>query len=274
MPSFLDKIMAQKLAELETLGDSIPWSTLAADLQSAPRPQEFVERLDPSRLAVIAEVKRASPSKGDIAPDLDATVQARRYLAGRADAISVLIDEAFYRGNLADLQAVRAAVSVPLLAKDFILDFRGLVQARLHGADMVLLIVAVVGAETLPALLLETAKLGMTPLVEVYTEEEARVAIDCGAPLIGINNRDLHTFDVSLETTERLAPLICPYSPVFSLSGIKTVEDAERIAQSGARGVLVGEALVRSDDPARLIQELRHVSLPPETVRRESEREV
>jgi len=264
--SFLERIVAHKrreLAERRAVTSETELERVAVEAP-APRLSGGISALFPAeRLGVIAEVKRASPSKGAIALELDAVDQARGYAAGEADAISVLTDEEFYRGTLDDLRAIRAAVPMPVMRKDFILDRYGLLEARAAGADLVLLIVAALGRDNLARLMRETAELGMVPLVEAYTREEAEIALEVGARLIGVNNRDLHTFEVSLETTERLAPLLAPHATVVSLSGIWSVDDARRVVDAGARAVLVGEALVRAADPAAFIRELRSVPLTP-----------
>jgi indole-3-glycerol phosphate synthase len=296
--SFLERIVAHKRRELanrraevsetalERLAADAPASRLSAGSprHAAARPEGADVRTDPAggqaagaaapapasldlfspdHLGVMAEVKRASPSRGAIALDMDAVDQARGYVEGKADAISVLTDEEFYRGSLDDLRAIRAAVSTPVMRKDFILDRYGLLEARAAGADLVLLIVAVLGRVGLPRLMRETAELGMVALVETYTQADAELALEAGASLIGVNNRDLRTFDVSLETTERLAPLLAPHATVVSLSGIHTADDARRVVAAGARAVLVGEALVRAPDPAGFIRELRAVPVAP-----------
>lgn len=258
--TFLERIVAHKRIELERERAALPESALERLAAQAP-PRAFVERLDPRRLGVLAEIKRASPSRGAIAPDLDAAAQARRYAAGGAAAVSVLADREFYRGSPEDVAAVRAAVPVPVLYKDFVLDRYHLLMARRYGADIVLLIVAVLGRNLLPTMMRASIALGMTPLVEVYTRAEAEIALDAGAALIGVNNRDLHTFEVALEMTERLAPLLAPHALVVSLSGIHNVEDARRVVAAGARAILVGEALVRAEDPAALIRALGAVPL-------------
>ena len=264
--NFLERIVAHKRRELARRRVTTPEAALerlAADAP-APRLSGVAALFPPDHLGVMAEVKRASPSKGAIALGLNAVDVARRYAAGDADAISVLTDEEFYRGSLDDLRAIRAAVPTPVMRKDFILNRYGLLEARAAGADLVLLIVAVLGRADLPRLMRETAELGMTPLVEAYTQAEAELALEAGAALIGVNNRDLRTFDVSLETTERLAPLLAPHATVVSLSGIFDAGDARRVVAAGARAVLVGEALVRADDPAALIREVRAMALTPQ----------
>ncbi len=265
--TFLTRIVAHKRTELMAAREAMPEHRLERLAADAPAPRPFLEWLDPARLGVIAEVKRASPSRGAIAPDMDAATQASHYVAGGAEAISVLTDRQFYHGSHEDLSAIRAAVPTPLLCKDFILDRYGLLQARASSADLVLLIVAVLGRDV-QSLIRETAALGMTPLVEVYTREEVELALEVGVALIGVNNRNLHTFEVSLETTERLAPLLASHAVVASLSGISTAVDARRAVAAGAHVILVGEALVRATDPAALIREFRAISIPaPEVAR-------
>ena len=266
MSTFLQTIVARKRVELAERRAAVPEAALESLAAEAPPPRDVVAALEPDRLGVIAEVKRASPSKGAIALDLDAVTQARRYAEGGADAISVLTDVEFYHGSLDDLRAIRAAVPTPVLRKDFILDRYGLLEARAAGADLVLLIVAALaigpqGRSALSALIEEARALGLTPLVEVYTAEEARVALEIGAELVGVNNRNLHTFEVSLETTERLAPLLAPHALVVSLSGMSSAADARRAVAAGARAVLVGEALVRADDPAALLRGLKSIPI-------------
>ena len=267
MSTFLQRILARKRVELAERRAAVPEAALERLAAVAPPPRDFLAALEPDRLGVIAEVKRASPSKGAIALDLDAATQARHYAEGGADAISVLTDEGFYHGSLEDLRAIRAAVATPVLRKDFILDRYGLLEARAAGADLVLLIVAALEARALSALVDEARVLGLTPLVEVYTAEEARVALEIGAELVGVNNRNLHTFEVSLETTERLAPLLTPHALVVSLSGMSSAADARRAVVAGARAVLVGEALVRADDPGAVIRGLKSVPLAPAMMR-------
>src|SRR5918912_1691705 len=228
MSTFLQTIVARKRVELAGRRAALPEAALERLAAEAPPSRDVVAALEPNRLGVIAEVKRASPSKGAIALDLDAVTQARRYAEGGASAISVLTDEAFYHGSLDDLRAIRAAVPTPVLRKDFILDRYGLLEARAAGADLVLLIVAALEQRLLSTLVDEARTLGLTPLVEVYTAEEARVALEIGAALVGVNNRNLHTFEVSLETTEALAPLLAPHALVVSLSGMSSAADARR----------------------------------------------
>jgi indole-3-glycerol phosphate synthase len=198
------------------------------------------------QLAVIAEVKRRSPSGGDIAPELDAAARARAYEAAGADAVSVLTEPDRFRGSLDDLRAVCAAVRIPVLRKDFIVDRQQLWEAAEAGAAAVLLIVAALTDDELHELLLESLDCGLDPLVEIHDLADARRATRAGCTLVGINNRDLVTLEVDIATTERVAPALGPCMFPVSESGIATREHAQRAALAGARALLVGEALVRA----------------------------
>jgi indole-3-glycerol phosphate synthase len=202
----------------------------------APHPQ----------LAIIAEVKRRSPSKGDIAPELDAVAQARAYAAAGADAVSVLTEPTRFGGSLDDLREVAAAVDLPVLRKDFIVDKGQIWEAAEAGAAAVLLIVGILADDRLHELLLEALDCGLDPLVEVHDLEETRRACRAGCSIVGINNRDLVTLEVDLAATEYLAPALGPCMFPVSESGIVTPADACRAALAGARALLVGEALVRT----------------------------
>jgi indole-3-glycerol phosphate synthase len=182
--------------------------------------------------------------------------QARAYEQGGAAAISVLTDERFFGGSFEDLEAVRGAVRIPILCKDFILTPYQVYEARARGADLILLIVAALGDEALIALQDLARQLGMTPLVEVHDQHELARAVAAGAELIGINNRDLTDFSIDLRTTESLAPLVPDGAIAVSESGLATRQDIERVRRAGAPVVLVGETLMRSGDPAATIREL------------------
>jgi len=205
-------------------------------------------------LQIIAEVKRASPSKGLIARKWDPVTQAQRYHEGGAAAVSCLTDESFFKGHLEYLAALREAISLPLLRKDFILDECQIEEARAFGADAVLLIVAALKPEKLAQLLAATHNLGLEALVEVHDERELEVALTCGAEIIGINNRNLRTFEVSLDTTLRLVQLVPQGLPVVAESGIKGKEDLKKLAQAGVEAALIGETLMRAKDPAALLR--------------------
>lgn len=224
---------------------------------------EFAVTAPPARnlklgdsIFLIAEVKRKSPSAGDLSPNVDPPAQAHIYERSGAVAISVLTDHTYFGGSLDDLAAVRGTVSVPVLCKDFILSPYQVYEARGHGADLILLIVAALRDDVLRALLHLSIELGMTPLVEVHDQHDLARALAADAGVIGINNRDLTDFSVDLLTTEYLAPLIPDDVVIVSESGIVARADVQRVVAAGARGVLVGSALMRSDDPAAAIQEL------------------
>ena len=256
---FLSRILRDKQLEVADRKASVPQAVMEERARAAVPALPVLSALRGDRLRVIAEVKRASPSAGSFASGLDARVQVTRYAEGGASAISVLTDGPYFQGSLSDLEEARAAVAVPLLRKDFIIDPYQVYEARAAGADLVLLIVAALQADQLASLLALTESQGMSALVEVNTEEEADLANQVHARLVGINNRDLHTFKVDMATTARIRPLLLPEAVVASLSGVRTVENASAMRAAGADAVLVGEALARSDAPERLLVELTAV---------------
>jgi indole-3-glycerol phosphate synthase len=251
--SVLDEIVAGVRADLVDRRTLVSESRLT-DAIAAAAPPRPVRLRRPEGLAVIAEVKRRSPSKGDLAAIADPAALAADYAAGGAAAISVLTEQRRFGGSLADLDAVRAAVDVPLLRKDFIVDAYQVDEARAHGADLVLLIVAALPEGLLADLHAQIVGLGMTALVEVHDEAEAEAAIRIGAGVIGVNARDLKTLDVDLATVERVLPQLPSDVIGVAESGIAGAEDAARCAAAGADAVLVGEALVKSDDPVAAIR--------------------
>lgn len=258
VPGILGRILAHKAEEV----------ALARRLGSVARLKEAAAEAGPVRgfaaaltgaapaTGVVAEVKRASPSRGPfVESDWDPAAVARRYQG--ATCLSVLTDGRFFWGSLADLAAARAAVGIPVLRKDFVVDPFQVWEARAAGADAVLFIVAALDGDRLPALLGTAAEVGVDAVVEVHDEEDAARAVDAGASLVGINNRDLSSFTVDLSVTERLAPgLVQAGCTVVAESGLFTGADAARVARAGARGILVGEAVMRADDPAAVIAEL------------------
>jgi indole-3-glycerol phosphate synthase len=209
-----------------------------------------------NEIRVIAEHKRKSPSRGPIRPDSDAAEIARAYEANGAAAISVLTDETFFDGSADDLIAVKKAVQIPVLCKDFILSPIQVMLARIWGADILLLIVAALSKGELAELFRIATQLGMTPLVEVHDEHEVKVATDLGAELLGVNNRNLHTFTVDLETSEWLAEKIPAEIVRVSESGIHDGRDIQRLRKAGYDAVLVGERLMRAKDPGLALREL------------------
>jgi indole-3-glycerol phosphate synthase len=258
LPGILERIVADKREELRQRRAAVPRATLerrcaerrpALDFEAAIRP-------DPGGVRVIAEVKRASPSRGVLATAVDPAARARVYAEAGAAAISVLTDGPYFHGSLADLTAVREAVGVPLLRKDFTLDEYQLWEARAAGADAALLIVSILDAALLRDLVAAAKGAGVAALVECHTAAEVDVAVAAGSRILGINNRDLHTFETRLETTLTLMPSIPPGSLVVSESGFFTATDVRRVVDAGAHAVLVGEALMRATDPGATLREL------------------
>jgi indole-3-glycerol phosphate synthase len=257
MASILDEIFAAKRAELEARRRVASLDSIIEDARQAPAPRDFVAALRAHRPAIIAEVKRASPSKGDILPGLDPATVARDYARGGAAAISVLTDRHF-KGSLDDLRAVRTAVDLPLLRKDFMFDEYQLYEARAAGADAILLIVAMLPQDQLAALADNAKPLGLTALVEVHNQEELARAIAINPDLIGINNRDLHTFKTDLATTEDLLKDYAGSAVIVAESGIATPADIRRLHRAGARAFLIGENLLREGNPRSALSILAH----------------
>jgi indole-3-glycerol phosphate synthase len=255
----LDEILANKREELGRLRGARPQAGLEASCRGLGSAREFEAALRPSRpggVRLVAEVKKASPSKGTLNAALDPVAQAGVYARNGAAVISVLTDQKYFRGALADLTAVRAAVDVPLLRKDFILDDYQLWESRAAGADAVLLIVAALDDARLRDLHHAAKGIGLATLVEVHTAGELERAVALGAPVIGVNNRDLQTLETSLETSLALLPRIPRAHTAVSESGIFTRGDVDQVVRAGAHAVLVGEALVRASDVAAKVREL------------------
>ena len=248
----LDEILQRTMADLPVLRDRE--SEFAAAASQMPDPVSFMAGLQAVGLGVIAEVKKKSPSRGMIDGDLDPVAQAGAYEAGGAVAVSVLTEPHFFSGSVVDLIAVKERIDLPVLRKDFLVDAVQVIQARAIGADAILLIMACLTDQQATDLLEEAATWGLDVLVEAHTADEARRAVDCGARIVGVNNRDLSTFDVDLKMAERIAPLLPAEVVRVAESGIWTADDAMRMAAAGYDAVLVGEALVRSDDPGALIR--------------------
>ncbi|MCP3999261.1 MAG: indole-3-glycerol phosphate synthase TrpC, partial [bacterium] len=224
---------------------------------AGPTQRPFGAALAQSGLQVIAEIKRRSPSRGDLNMGLDPVVQALAYEAGGAAAISVLTEPEYFGGSLDDLESVRAAVSIPVLRKDFIIDRRQVEESRATGADALLLIVAGLSVEDLSLLLRECDRVGIEALVEAHNEVEAEIADAAGAQILGVNNRDLATFDTDLAVAERVAPGLAGGRVLVAESGVSSPAGATRMAAAGYDAILVGEALVTSSDPAILIGQLK-----------------
>jgi indole-3-glycerol phosphate synthase len=263
LPAILDRIVAAKRQELERRRRDEPLGILRTRLaQAAPPTTSLAQALRGPSLGLIAEVKRASPSRGVLRADLDPQALARTYAGGGAAAISVLTEKQDFQGSLDDLRAVRAVLDgrgeprLPLLRKDFLFDAYHLFEARVYGADAVLLIVAILNPALLAELLALARTLGLECLVEVHDERELERALAADAQVIGINNRDLRTFEVDLALTERLRPLIPQDRVVVAESGIHNRADVERLRALGVNAVLIGEALVTAEDPGAKIREL------------------
>jgi indole-3-glycerol phosphate synthase len=253
----LDDILAAKRTEVAARRRECP----VAELRDRPRYAEprrgFARAIaDRGRRNVIAEVKRASPSRGVLRADVDAAAMARLYARGGAAAVSVLTDAPFFHGSLADLEAVRGAVSLPVLRKDFVLDPYQLEEARAAGADAALVIVAATSAGQRRELLEAARALELDVLVEVHDERELETALDGGASVVGINNRDLRTFVTTLATSERLLAFVPPTVIAVCESGLRTAADMQRLEGLGARAFLVGEALMEAPDPERCLRRL------------------
>jgi indole-3-glycerol phosphate synthase len=256
--TILDRIVADKRNELAAALARTPLAEMRVLAEESPVPRGFASALRGTSVGMIAEVKKASPSRGVLRADFDPVWLASRYTEGGARAISVLTDEKHFQGSLAYLKAIREVLpdGPPLLRKDFTIDEYQLHEARANGADAALLIVAILGDASLRDLLAACAAIGLDALVEVHDEAEMARAAGAGATLIGINNRDLRTFDIDLATTERLTPLVPPDATLVAESGIFTTDDMRRVERAGVHAVLIGEGVVTAPDPAEKVREL------------------
>jgi indole-3-glycerol phosphate synthase len=263
--TYLSEILARKGAEVEARRAELPERELEARTRDLPPCRDLAAALSPpgGPVRVVAEVKRASPSAGAIDATLDAPAQAARYAAAGAAAISVLTDGPGFGGSLSDLAAVRAVVDRPVLRKDFVLARYQLLEARVHGADAALLIVAALPGDELRRRLDECRALGLSALVEVHDEPEAERALSAGATVIGVNHRDLRTFRVDLAASERVLPRLPRAVRAVAESGIRGPAEVARLRACGAANFLVGEALVRAADPGALLRALVAAGDPP-----------
>jgi indole-3-glycerol phosphate synthase len=251
--SFLAEIIERKRQRLESVKEAVPPETFEIRANS----HRFRQALLRDGINIIAEFKRRSPSKGMIRADADLERVVHAYQSGGAAAISVLTEEDYFSGSLDDLRLVKKSVDVPVLRKDFVVDEYQVYESAAAGADAVLLIVAALDDETLLSLrkLIED-ELGMDALVEVHTREEMQRAIACGANVIGVNNRNLHTFEVSLDTSLSLAAEAPSGTVLISESGLKSSTDLARLRDAGYRGFLIGESLMRSENPGAALLDL------------------
>jgi indole-3-glycerol phosphate synthase len=253
--SLLARLVAESKAETDRRRSRVPPSALQPEA-AAYAPRDFADALRRDGLAVIAEMKRRTPSMGVLSDDYRPDELATAYTRGGAAALSVLTQEASFGGLLDHLRTARANTSLPILRKDFITDGYQVLEARAAGADAILLIVAALAASELAELVVATREQGLAALVEVHDESELEAALHAGAGIVGVNHRDLRTFDVDLGLTERLRPLVPDGVLLVAESGIHGGADARRMREAGADAVLVGELLMRAADPSACIREL------------------
>ena len=265
--SVLEEIVAVKREVVRRRTADLPLRELRAQAEVAPAPRDFLAAMTAAGLSVIAEIKRRSPAKGILRSQLDPAQLATAYEAGGASALSVLTDEQYFHGSDADLVAARQATRLPVLRKDFTIEPYQVYEARAIGADAILLIVRALRPPELTELLYLAAELSLTALVEIHDEYELDRAIEAGAQLIGVNNRNLDTLEVDLGTSLRLRSRIPSTIVPISESGIKSAAEAAQLAQIGYQGVLIGEALVTSPGPGALLQDIRRAGMPQPAVR-------
>jgi indole-3-glycerol phosphate synthase len=260
MPDILTRILARKTEELAERSARMPLAELSARVADLPETRGFAAaieaKIDAGLPAVIAEVKKASPSKGIIRPDFDPASIARSYEQGGAACLSVLTDKDFFHGSEDFLQQARAACSLPVLRKDFVIDPYQVYEARVIGADCILLIVAALGDAALLELALLAAELDLDVLCEVHDVEEMERALALPVPLIGVNNRNLRTFETTIDTSIELQSMIEYDRILVSESGIHTHDDVERLQDAGINAFLVGEAFMRATDPGAELKRL------------------
>ncbi len=254
--TILDEILAHKACEVAERARARPVATMRSAAEAAPPPRGFAAALRERRPGVIAEIKKASPSKGVIRPDFEPAGIARAYEGAGAACLSVLTDERYFQGHHTYLTAARDATALPALRKDFVVDAWQVFESRALGADCILLIVAALDPDRLAEFDALARDLGMDALIEVHDAAEVETALALGPTLIGINNRDLRTFETSLDTTLALLPAIPPEVTVVTESGIHTAGDVRRMRDSGVEAFLVGEAFMREEDPGDVLERL------------------
>lgn len=252
--SILDKILEKKVTEVAEAYQRVPLMTVREMAQEVAKPLGFRATLQRDTVALIAEIKKASPSKGVMMPNFDPMMLGTTYASNGASAISILTDETFFQGSLRYLEQVSQAVTIPTLRKDFIIDSYQVYEARIAGASAVLLIVSALEDSQLADLYALITELGMNALVEVHNETECERAMMLNPAIIGVNNRDLKTFTVDLATTERIAKMIPDDVILVAESGLKTPEDIAHMGKIGAHAVLIGEGLVTSGNIAETVQ--------------------
>ncbi|MDR3569564.1 MAG: indole-3-glycerol phosphate synthase TrpC [Syntrophobacteraceae bacterium] len=271
MSDFLSKIIERKRQEVKEGQKCVPESFLRREAEKSSGRRGFADRLamrGPHGMNIIAEVKRASPSKGKIRDDVDPARFARMYEAGGAAAVSVLTDRDYFCGSAEDLQKVRAASAIPALRKDFIISTYQVYESAVMGADAILLIVRALSPELLRELLSLSSDIGLDALVETHDEQEFDIAAKAGARVIGVNNRDLSTFQTDISTSIRIAGKAAPGQVLVAESGIHTRADIERLLEAGIGNFLIGESLMRSEDPVGLLAALHGAgskTIPPQS---------
>lgn len=256
MSTFLDQVVERTRADLDVRRREVPLEALQAALGPVPRSRPFSEALVAEGISLIAEMKRSSPSRGPIRPDATVGQIVRAYERAGAAACSVLTEPHWFGGSLDDLGEARVACDLPLIRKDFIVDPYQLVEARLAGANAILLIVAALTPGEITSLYDQASEIGLDCLVEVHDEDEMDIALGCGVEIIGVNNRNLHTLDVDPETALRLLVDAPAGTIVVAESGITSNDDVQRLEEAGVDAILVGEALMREDDPAAAVHAL------------------
>jgi len=261
----LDDILANKRLEVTARIAQTPQAVVAERAAAAAPPLDFLGALQKPGVSIISEIKRQSPAKGALNLDMDAPTMAATYADAGASCISVLTDEKYFKGSDADLIAVRQRVGVPILRKDFVISSYQIYEARAIGADAVLLIVLALNRAEIIALSNLADSLGMAALVEVHSEDELKIALDCGSDLIGINNRDLTRMVTDVQTTAKLRPFVPSGVTVVSESGIRTPDEIAWLRDLGVDAALIGESLVTAPDAGVLLQEMLEAGAPVQT---------
>lgn len=252
--AFLERAIESAQRRVEDLKRSVTHDFLEQRIASRPAPRGFRRSIEERAPAIVAEIKRASPARGDLNRDLNASTVARLYAEGGACAISVLTEPEFFKGSMDDLESAQAA-GLPVLRKDFVVDPIQVMESRAAGADAVLLIARVVERD-LKSLVEAASALGVDPLVEVYDERDCELAAEAGATIVGINHRDLDSLEVDIGRTRRLVTLVPPDATVLALSGVSTRSEFQALIEQGAHAVLVGESVVTADDPVAHLRSL------------------
>ena len=256
---FLEKVAARKKADIEQAQNSRPEASLRREAEQTPKKRGFISSLttgEPDAVHIIAEIKRASPSRGEIRAGLDPAELARAYAAGGASALSVLTEPHWFQGSVSDLQAARAATALPVLRKDFVISAYQVYESAVIGADAVLLIAAILSAGELADLLALCRDLGLDALVEIHSQQDLETVRSSNARLVGINNRNLRSLETDIGTAAAMAGGLGPDQVPVAASGIRRREDIEKMLGHGIRRFLIGEHLVRSDAPEKLLREL------------------